>query len=127
MIDYGLQIGIIGMKNKMDYYLTGREADTIRGKVNFANKINQSQKLFEYLYSRIASYIEARRMEQKNINVDQLSEGNTFEAPKGEQIKEESEVEKMFRGLQTEETDDCYSSEESSVDGDAPETSIEDI
>lgn len=127
LIDYGIQIGIIGMKNKMDYFLTGREADTIRGKVNFANKINQSQKLFDYLYSRIASYIEARRMEQKNINVDQLSEGNTFEAPNGDQIKKESEVEEMFRGLQSEETGDDYSTEESSVDGDAPETSIEDI
>ena len=102
LIDYGLQLGIIGMHGKTDYFLTGKESSTIRGKANFAKLINSRPEIFNYLYKTVSKFIEEKRREAKNINVDCISSSSTFQKGNDSLDETASEVEEMFTKYQIE-------------------------
>ena len=78
IIDYGVNIGVIGVQNSQMYYLVGKEDQKVRGKEKFAEKINSNKNLFDYLYKRINNYVEQEREKAKNPNVDRLSTGADY-------------------------------------------------
>ena len=103
LIDYALAIGIVGMKGKTDYYLVGKEDKTVRGKQKFADTINSNPNIFNYLYSKVVEYVEARQEQAKNPNIETISKDPNIAlqgSPASSESEESTEITQMFNDLE---------------------------
>lgn len=97
LVDYAISIGLIVKKTNMDYCLKGKESNMIRGIDNLANIVAKNKAVYDYLYAGVSRYVEQKRAEAKNVNVDSLStDGSYVLEGSSEPEPETSEVEQMF-------------------------------
>lgn len=106
LIDYALALGIIQMKNKMDYFIAGKEDQIIRGKANFAEKINASQPLFDFLYNKIVKVIEEKRQEARNDNYTECIKSSEFMPVDNDSQEEPEDEEEVTNSNITPELED---------------------
>lgn len=101
LVDYALQIGLVVKKNSLDYCLKGKESNAVRGIQNFSAAVAKNQKAYNYLYSKVVAFIEEKRQEILNPNLESFktTDPSYLLNNESEEKEEETSTDRMFSEL----------------------------